>query len=119
MTLGDLNNKGFEPAVTILEQGGLPTDTVNRLPLSQRYDYAFDGDSETLSGLLVSPALNQLVAWAGPVHISADFADARTGRRSSASSARHRPGSSTSRAGHQLASSRIARTRRWRHVRPP
>ena len=65
MTLGDLNNQGFEPAVTILEQGGLPTDTVNRLPLSQRYDYAFDGDSETLSGLLVSPALNQLVAWAG------------------------------------------------------
>jgi hypothetical protein len=34
----------------------------------------FDGDSETLSGLLGSPALNRLVAWASPVHINADFA---------------------------------------------
>jgi hypothetical protein len=26
------------------------------------------------AGLLVSPALNRQVAWAGPVHINADFA---------------------------------------------
>jgi uncharacterized protein len=74
ITLGDMNDQGFEPAITTLEQDGALVDTVNRLPLSQRYDYVFDGDSETLSGLLVSPALNRLVAWAGPVHINADFA---------------------------------------------
>jgi predicted extracellular nuclease len=74
ITLGDLNDQGFEPAITALERGGALADTVNRLPLAQRYDYVFDGDSETLSGLLVSPALNRLVTWAGPVHINADFA---------------------------------------------
>jgi predicted extracellular nuclease len=74
ITLGDLNDQGFEPAITTLEQGGALVDTLDRLPLAQRYDYVFDGDSETLSGLLVSPALNRLVAWAGPVHINTDFA---------------------------------------------
>jgi hypothetical protein len=49
-------------------------DTINRLSRAQRYDYVFDGDSETLSGLLVSPALNKLVARSMPVHINADFA---------------------------------------------
>jgi len=34
----------------------------------------FDGDSESLSGLLVSPALNRLISYAAPVHINADFA---------------------------------------------
>ncbi len=74
IVLGDLNDQGFEPAITALERGGALVDTADRLPLAQRYDYVFDGDSETLSGLLVSPALNRLVASAGPVHINADFA---------------------------------------------
>jgi predicted extracellular nuclease len=74
ITLGDLNDQGFEPAITTLQRGGALVDTIDRLPPAQRYDYVFDGDSETLSGLLVSPALNRLVAWAGPVHINADFA---------------------------------------------
>jgi predicted extracellular nuclease len=72
VTLGDMNDQGFEPAITTLEQGGVMTDPVSRLPLAQRYDYVFDGDS--LSALLVSPALNRLVASAIPVHINADFA---------------------------------------------
>jgi predicted extracellular nuclease len=74
IVLDDLNDQGFEPAITTLEQGGALVDTADRLPLAQRYDYVFDGDSETLSGLLVSPELNRLVAWASPVHINADFA---------------------------------------------
>src|SRR5579875_1245143 len=74
ITLGDMNDQGFEPAITGLEQGGALVDTIDRLPPPLRYDYDFDGDSETLSGLLVSPALNRLVAWAQPVHINADFA---------------------------------------------
>jgi uncharacterized protein len=74
VTLGDMNDQGFEPAITTLEKGGAMVDPINRLPLAQRYDYVFDGDSETLSGLLVSPALNRLVASEIPVHINADFA---------------------------------------------
>jgi hypothetical protein len=74
VTLGDLNDQGFEPAITGLEAHGALVDTINRLPRGQRYDYVFDGDSETLSGLLVSPALNKLVARSMPVHINANFA---------------------------------------------
>jgi predicted extracellular nuclease len=74
VTLGDMNDQGFEPAITTLEQGGVMADPVSRLPLAQRYDYVFDGDSESLSALLVSPAPNRLVTSAIPVHINADFA---------------------------------------------
>ena len=75
ITLGDMNDQGFEPAIKELEAGGALYDTANALPLAQRYDYVYDGDSETLSGLLVSPALRKLVSGAGPVHINADFAN--------------------------------------------
>jgi predicted extracellular nuclease len=75
ITLGDMNDQGFEPAITGLESGGALVDTIDRLPPALRYDYDYDGDSETLSGLLVSPALDRQVAWAQPVHINADFAN--------------------------------------------
>ena len=44
-------------------------------PATQQYDYDFDGDSEELSGLLASPALDRFVTSASPVHINADFYD--------------------------------------------
>ena len=53
---------------------GALVDTERKLPAAQQYDYVFDGDSEGLSGLLASPALYQAQAFAGPVHINADFA---------------------------------------------
>jgi uncharacterized protein len=74
ITLGDMNDQGFEPAIKELEANRALIDTVASLPVNQRYDYVYDGDSETLSGLLVSPALQHLVTGAGPVHINADFA---------------------------------------------
>jgi len=74
IVLDDLNDQGFEPAITTLEQGGALVDTADRLPLAQRYDYVFDGDSETLSGLLASPAMEKARVRSGPVHINADFA---------------------------------------------
>ena len=52
------------PAPVIIGQGGVFPPARN----------VFAGDSETLSGLLVSPALNRLVAGASLVHINADFA---------------------------------------------
>ena len=69
-----MNDQGFEPAITTLEQGGALVDTVSRLPRAQRYDYVFDGDSESLPGLLVSPGLCRLTSYAAPVQINADFA---------------------------------------------
>jgi uncharacterized protein len=75
ITLGDLNDQGFQSAITDLETGGGLIDTIDHLPPQQRYDYVYNGDSETLSGLLVSPALDKLVAWAQPIHINANFAN--------------------------------------------
>jgi predicted extracellular nuclease len=53
--MSDLNDQGFSPTFAALEAGGALIDPINRLPLAQRYDYDFDGDSETLSGLLAQP----------------------------------------------------------------
>ena len=75
ITLGDLNDQGFSPAFHIMESGNALVDTMSRLPLNQQYDYVFDGNSEGLSGLLVSPALARQVTHAAPVHINAEFAN--------------------------------------------
>jgi predicted extracellular nuclease len=74
ITLGDLNDQQYSPTFKKLESGGALDDTLAHLPKAQQYDYDFDGDSETLSGLLVSPALDRYLARARPVHINADFA---------------------------------------------
>jgi predicted extracellular nuclease len=71
---GDLNDQGFTPTFKQLEAHGALVDTEHALPAVQQYDYVFDGDSEGLSGLLASPALDRTVTFAGPVHINADFA---------------------------------------------
>jgi uncharacterized protein len=75
ITLGDMNDQGFSPAFRIMESGNALVDPISRLPLNQQYDYVFDGDSEGLSGLLVSPALARVTAHAAPVHINAEFAN--------------------------------------------
>ena len=74
IVLGDLNDQGFSPAFATLESGRALVDPMNRLPLSQHYDYDFLGDSQTLSGLLVSPALAPFVTFANSIHINANFA---------------------------------------------
>jgi uncharacterized protein len=74
ITLGDMNDQGYSRAFQIMESGHVLTDTISKLPLNQQYDYVFDGNSEGLSGLLVSPALARQTTQARPVHINADFA---------------------------------------------
>jgi hypothetical protein len=74
IVLGDMNDQGFAPAFKEMEAGHALVDPISRLPQAQRYDYVFDGDSEGLSGLLVSPALAKYVTTEIPVHINADFA---------------------------------------------
>ncbi|MFE1600533.1 choice-of-anchor I family protein [Methylobacterium sp. ID0610] len=91
---GDLNDFGFEEPLTVLKgeatltgytaagtgatltRGGTAvlSDLQDTLPESQRYDYVFEGNSETLDHMLVT---NRLAAGAQfePVHINADFAD--------------------------------------------
>src|SRR6185436_18670790 len=72
--LGDLNDFEFSDTVTILKSGNALVDLADSLPANERYGYVFDGNSQTLDHILVSPALAN---FANPeldiVHANAEF----------------------------------------------
>ncbi|XHM95968.1 endonuclease/exonuclease/phosphatase family protein [Peterkaempfera sp. SMS 1(5)a] len=74
VALGDLNDYQFSPAVTTLSgNGSALTDLVNTLPARERYSYVYQGNSQVLDHILVSPALKH--ADYDVVHINSEFAD--------------------------------------------
>ncbi|MFJ8042557.1 endonuclease/exonuclease/phosphatase family protein [Kitasatospora sp. NPDC096147] len=72
VSLGDFNDYQFSPALTALTKDGVLRDLVNELPEKQRYSYVFQGNSQVLDHILVSPALKH--AKYDIVHINAEFA---------------------------------------------
>lgn len=74
VVLGDLNDYQFAPAVLALTGNGqVLTDLVNTLPAAERYSYVYEGNSQVLDHILVSPALKHVDY--DVVHINAEFAD--------------------------------------------
>ncbi len=73
--LGDLNDFEFSEPVTVLKAAGLRA-LIERLPPAERYTYVFDGNSQALDHILVSPSLAAAVAGFDVVHINSEFADA-------------------------------------------
>jgi predicted extracellular nuclease len=74
VVLGDLNDFQFSPAVTTLTDNGKTlTDLINTLPANERYSYVYQGNSEVLDHILVSPAIRGFSY--DVVHINAEFAD--------------------------------------------
>ena len=74
VVLGDLNDYQFSPAVQSLTgNGSVLTDLVNTLPAQERYSYVYEGNSQVLDHILVSPALKH--ADYDVVHINSEFAD--------------------------------------------
>jgi hypothetical protein len=80
VVVGDLNDYQFSPALHVLTTGtadgtGTPllTDLITTLPLDQRYTYVFDGLSEVLDHILVSPAVRGVQYQV--VHVNAEFAN--------------------------------------------
>lgn len=73
VVLGDLNDFPFSPPVEALTRGRVLTDLMSTLPKDERYSYVFDGNSQTLDHILVSPAVERPVY--DVVHINAEFAD--------------------------------------------
>ncbi|RZS80170.1 hypothetical protein EV189_3651 [Motilibacter rhizosphaerae] len=83
VVLGDLNDYQFSPALAELRTGsttgkGLPilSDLINGLPADQRYTYVYDGISQVLDHILVTPATRLY----GPVdyqvvHLNSEFSD--------------------------------------------
>ncbi|HEY5837048.1 endonuclease/exonuclease/phosphatase family protein [Streptomyces sp.] len=75
VVLGDINDYQFSPAVQALTGNGqILVDLVNTLSSKERYSYVFQGNSQVLDHMLVSPNLRLLVKY-DVVHINAEFAD--------------------------------------------
>jgi predicted extracellular nuclease len=71
VVLGDLNEFEYRPPLRILTGGGL-VNLTERVPVEDRYSYIFQGLSQTLDHILVSPYLAQR-AEIDMVHVNADF----------------------------------------------
>lgn len=73
VVLGDLNDYEFSDTVATLTSGGVLKDLLTTLPRSERYTYVYEGNSQSLDHILLSPALRRFDY--DVVHINAEFAD--------------------------------------------
>ncbi len=75
VVLGDLNDFEFSGTLSLLKSARL-TDLVETLPPEERYTYVFEGNSQVLDHILVSPNLVQNAAVEyDMVHVNAEFAE--------------------------------------------
>jgi predicted extracellular nuclease len=72
LVLGDFNDFEFSPPLSVLRAARL-TPVSELLPRSDRYTYVFDGNSQALDHILVSPGLRPFVNAVDIVHRHADF----------------------------------------------
>jgi uncharacterized protein len=74
VVLGDLNDFDFSETLSILK-GDQLVNLMDTLPLSERYSYVFEGNSEVLDQILVSKPLMQGKPAYDSVHVNAEFTD--------------------------------------------
>jgi predicted extracellular nuclease len=74
VVLGDLNDFEFSDTLTIL-RGGVLVNLMETLPAAERYSYVFEGNSQVLDQILVSPRLFKNFESYDSVHVNAEFAD--------------------------------------------
>lgn len=74
VVLGDFNDYEQSDVMALLtsERTGL-VNIAQLMPVGERYTYNFGGLSQMLDTILLSPALAENVAWAGVLHVNADF----------------------------------------------
>ena len=81
--LGDINDFDWSVTADILVGGGELVDMPRTLPLPERYTYVFEGNSQVLDHILISPALSRRILPFLPqlrydydvVHVNSEFAD--------------------------------------------
>ncbi len=73
---GDLNDFAFSAPVRALQGDALRNLVEELLPLSERYTYVYDGNSQQLDHLIVSPALFGANPLVDVVHRNAEYCDA-------------------------------------------
>jgi uncharacterized protein len=71
---GDLNDFEFSAAVAAVQATGM-VDLPATLPLPERYTYVFEGNSQVLDHILVSPRFFQHSFAYDVVHVNSEFAD--------------------------------------------
>ncbi|MGC5004007.1 lamin tail domain-containing protein [Streptomyces sp. DT203] len=73
ITLGDLNDFAFSPTMAALTDGRALKPLITTLPKNQQYSYVYEGNSQTLDHILISPGVPCFDY--DVVHINAEFAD--------------------------------------------
>jgi predicted extracellular nuclease len=73
VVLGDLNDFQFSSPLSVLKGAGLTT-LIETLPADERYTYVFEGNSQVLDHVLVSPHALARTAGFDVVHVNAEFA---------------------------------------------
>ncbi|PBC64607.1 endonuclease/exonuclease/phosphatase [Streptomyces sp. Tue6028] len=76
IALGDMNDFEFSDTVKILEGDGELWSAIKSLPKSERYTYDYQGNSQVLDQILVSPAIRRDCDFEyDSVHINSEFHD--------------------------------------------
>lgn len=75
VTLGDINDFEFSETTRILEGGGTLWSAIKSLPRSERYSYVYQGNSQVLDQILISPSIRRSAFTYDSVHINAEFHD--------------------------------------------
>ncbi|MEX0174225.1 endonuclease/exonuclease/phosphatase family protein [Streptomyces sp. LMG1-1-1.1] len=73
LVVGDINDFEFSGTTQALTDGGALYPAVTSLPLSERYSYVYQGNSQVLDQILTSPGVHHFEY--DSVHINAEFAD--------------------------------------------
>ncbi|MBT2410027.1 endonuclease/exonuclease/phosphatase family protein [Streptomyces sp. ISL-12] len=76
VTLGDINDFEFSTTTKLLEDGGALWSAVKSLPRDERYSYVYQGNSQVLDQILVSPSIRRGGHFRyDSVHVNAEFHD--------------------------------------------
>ncbi|MGW4021761.1 endonuclease/exonuclease/phosphatase family protein [Streptomyces sp. NPDC005009] len=75
VALGDINDFEFSETTELLEGEGTLWSAIKSLPRSERYSYVYQGNSQALDQILVSPSIRRGTFTYDSVHINAEFHD--------------------------------------------
>ncbi|MFD7771236.1 endonuclease/exonuclease/phosphatase family protein [Streptomyces sp. NPDC059787] len=75
VALGDINDFEFSETTEILEGRGTLWSAIKSLPRSERYSYVYQGNSQALDQILISPSIRRGTFTYDSVHINAEFHD--------------------------------------------
>ncbi|MEV7079010.1 endonuclease/exonuclease/phosphatase family protein [Streptomyces sp. NPDC093516] len=76
VTLGDINDFEFSRTAELLEGGGELWSAIKSLPRGERYSYVYQGNSQVLDQILISPSIRRGCDFEyDSVHVNAEFHD--------------------------------------------